>query len=724
MWRGLQLSSSAIHGHHPMDVNAWSSAIPSAVTSALPDAPAGMDGRGRLGGFSAPDQGFLLRGPTPYCGGTLVPVCHGDARSSPWGCQPYPAANPATQSCLAGGAERSDHLHGLTRRLGRDRDDMMPTLGSGEAHPMDAMHWGGNPTDIAPIPVEYRKFGRGLKNEWQIPRLLPRSVSSGVPRIPTHHRSCSDWDKGLHPDPSFQYDMEGIQQPYPIGFPMSGQIACQLSGNLNAAGSSMLPMMEMTSCPAARFPEPTPFASIPQTSSPTHMTRMESGLGGAFTSHPQNQAKLGSGEGFESPQQDSDSEFDLGDSHADPLDELLDMLVDDTRSGTDIEASSKDAQDELCGGLESQGSWSGVQMSSQAPLTPMLFPASFASSPVSPRPPSLKTDGRNPCLPEAKSKLTGVPEGRELGCLKVEQEDLGPVRARSVDAKGASTPVSDESSTSVAVGCSPRAVSTTAGASPQAGRRLRVKTSEHTGVSKHRKSGRWEVHIWVGSLGKQVYLGGYDDADAAAEAYDIVQIRTRGEDAKTNFPKARYKDVMEFISSKSLPELIAHIRRGSKGFSRGISEYRGVTLNPNGRWEARIGAYGSRHVYLGLYAPQKEAAIHYDTALVRLRGHNAATNFALSNYERALEEHQKLVEAYGDNCVSSLGRIPSLKTKFEHFLKSGGRELDSLIGAIKRLDSRERPCLPKMITRKKQPGQKATKVGIQGGKRKKEEQIE
>lgn len=61
-----------------------------------------------------------------------------------------------------------------------------------------------------------------------------------------------------------------------------------------------------------------------------------------------------------------------------------------------------------------------------------------------------------------------------------------------------------------------------------------------------------------------------------------------------------------------------------------------------GRWEARIGAYGSRHVYLGLYSHEKEAAIHYDRALVRLRGQKSATNFPLGDYKDALEQHMQI----------------------------------------------------------------------------------
>ena len=51
-----------------------------------------------------------------------------------------------------------------------------------------------------------------------------------------------------------------------------------------------------------------------------------------------------------------------------------------------------------------------------------------------------------------------------------------------------------------------------------------------------------------------------------------------------------------------------------------------------GRWEVRIGLPGGRHVYLGLYATEPEAARVYDRALVLLSGPAAATNFPASNY--------------------------------------------------------------------------------------------
>jgi hypothetical protein len=40
---------------------------------------------------------------------------------------------------------------------------------------------------------------------------------------------------------------------------------------------------------------------------------------------------------------------------------------------------------------------------------------------------------------------------------------------------------------------------------------------------------------------------------------------------------------------------------------------------------------GSKHIYLGLFSVEADAASAYDRAMVKLRGPNAATNFALSN---------------------------------------------------------------------------------------------
>lgn len=168
---------------------------------------------------------------------------------------------------------------------------------------------------------------------------------------------------------------------------------------------------------------------------------------------------------------------------------------------------------------------------------------------------------------------------------------------------------------------------------------LKSKSSKYIGVSKHRRSGRWEAHIWINDYGRQVYLGGYDRPEDAACAYDVVAIKSKGLKSSTNFSIERYFVLAEWLSNQSLQEVVTNVRRISRGFSRGTSKYRGVTLHPSGRWESRIGIHGNRHIYLGLYEDQDEAARHYDHALVRLKGLKAVTNFGLNLYEKELEEH-------------------------------------------------------------------------------------
>ena len=74
-------------------------------------------------------------------------------------------------------------------------------------------------------------------------------------------------------------------------------------------------------------------------------------------------------------------------------------------------------------------------------------------------------------------------------------------------------------------------------AAPAAGPTSR--SSKYRGVTKHRRSGRWEAHIWVKDLGRQVYLGGYEHEEHAAEAYDVAALKCKGCRVKTNFTTTR-----------------------------------------------------------------------------------------------------------------------------------------------------------------------------------------
>ncbi|XP_028789455.1 AP2-like ethylene-responsive transcription factor At2g41710 [Neltuma alba] len=119
------------------------------------------------------------------------------------------------------------------------------------------------------------------------------------------------------------------------------------------------------------------------------------------------------------------------------------------------------------------------------------------------------------------------------------------------------------------------------------------RSSIYRGVTRHRWTGRYEAHLWDKSTwnqnqnkkGKQVYLGAYDDEEAAARAYDLAALKYWGPGTLINFPVTDYTRDLEEMQNVSREEYLASLRRKSSGFSRGISKYRGLSS----RWEPSYG---------------------------------------------------------------------------------------------------------------------------------------
>lgn len=142
----------------------------------------------------------------------------------------------------------------------------------------------------------------------------------------------------------------------------------------------------------------------------------------------------------------------------------------------------------------------------------------------------------------------------------------------------------------------------------------RSRSSQYRGVTFYRRTGRWESHIW--DCGKQVYLGGFDTALAAARAYDRAAIKFRGVEADINFNLSDYDDMKQMMNL-SKEEFVQTLRRQSSGFARGSSKYR-VAINKCGRWDTRTGEP------LGMKA--------YDKAAIICNRSDAVASFEANTY--------------------------------------------------------------------------------------------
>ncbi|GLJ42117.1 hypothetical protein SUGI_0872090 [Cryptomeria japonica] len=165
-------------------------------------------------------------------------------------------------------------------------------------------------------------------------------------------------------------------------------------------------------------------------------------------------------------------------------------------------------------------------------------------------------------------------------------------------------------------------------------------SSVYHGVTRHRRTGKYEAYLWDGSCLKDGHTskgqrGRFDEEEKAARAYDLVALKYWDQSALTNFPIENYERELEQMKNMSEQGYIKFIRRSSTGFSRGRSAYRGVTRHhKDGRWQAKIGRIdGNDVLYLGTFTNEEEAAKAYDVAAIKLRGEKAITNFDTSRYD-------------------------------------------------------------------------------------------
>jgi hypothetical protein len=85
------------------------------------------------------------------------------------------------------------------------------------------------------------------------------------------------------------------------------------------------------------------------------------------------------------------------------------------------------------------------------------------------------------------------------------------------------------------------------------------------GVTKHKRTQRFEAHIWESK--KQIYLGGFESELLAARSHDIMALKCKGLDwGALNFPRADYSEVIEVLGCVQKEDIIYCLREFSKLF--------------------------------------------------------------------------------------------------------------------------------------------------------------
>ncbi|CAG9466860.1 unnamed protein product [Pedinophyceae sp. YPF-701] len=94
-------------------------------------------------------------------------------------------------------------------------------------------------------------------------------------------------------------------------------------------------------------------------------------------------------------------------------------------------------------------------------------------------------------------------------------------------------------------------------------------SSKYRGVTKHRRTGRYEGHVW--HEGKQLYLGGYHQEVHAARAHDVMALQCRGPKAATlNFAMEHYAQVLPFVRLMGEEDVMQTLRRLSRSIAGGM----------------------------------------------------------------------------------------------------------------------------------------------------------
>jgi RAV-like factor len=131
--------------------------------------------------------------------------------------------------------------------------------------------------------------------------------------------------------------------------------------------------------------------------------------------------------------------------------------------------------------------------------------------------------------------------------------------------------------------------------------------------------------------------------------------------------------VEEFSDSNSSTHPFPASKRARSGSNISASKFKGVVPLPNGHWGCQIYANHQR-IWLGTFKSEKEAAMAYDSAAIKLRSGDSRRNFPLTD---VTVEEPKFQSYFSTEVVLNMIKDGTYQCKFANFTRTCSQSVET-----------------------------------------------
>ncbi|CAK7338223.1 unnamed protein product [Dovyalis caffra] len=131
--------------------------------------------------------------------------------------------------------------------------------------------------------------------------------------------------------------------------------------------------------------------------------------------------------------------------------------------------------------------------------------------------------------------------------------------------------------------------------------------------------------------------------------------------------------IEELSDSNSSTHPFPPSKRARSGSNVSASKFKGVVPQPNGHWGCQIYANHQR-IWLGTFKSEKEAAMAYDSAAVKLRSGDSRRNFPVTDIT---VDEPKFQSYYSTELVLNMIKDGSYQSKFADFIRTCSQSVET-----------------------------------------------